>query len=109
MTATHPVGPGPEPRNALAPGAQPAAIAAALWPEDRERFLESYDRELGRARSTLDLTSLFATLEQWRGLAAMQSRPDQYRRDLRRAAELITGVPSPDDEPIEVTRAKAGA
>ena len=26
---------------------------------------------------------------------------------LRRTAELLTGSPSPDDEPFEVTRAKA--
>ncbi|GAA4929866.1 hypothetical protein EV188_101353 [Actinomycetospora succinea] len=109
MTATRPVDPGPEPPHPLAPGAQPAAIADALWSEDRRRFLESYDRELARARSTLDLTSLFTMLEQWRGLAAMQSRPEQYRRNLRKAAELITGEPSPEDEPIQVTRAKAGA
>ena len=101
--------PGPEPRDPLAPGAQPAAIAAALWSGDRKRFLKSFERELQRARSTLDLSALYATLEQWRGVAAMQSRPEEYRRDLRRAAELITGEPSPEDEPLEVTRAEARA
>lgn len=34
-------------------------------------------------------------------------RPDAYRRTMGRAAELA-GEPSPDDEPLEVTCAKAG-
>ncbi|GAA4891762.1 DUF6247 family protein [Actinomycetospora straminea] len=108
MSATQHADSGHDPRS-LAPGAQPAAIAAALLPADRDRFLASYERELRRARQSLDLTALDATLEQWRGVAAMQSRPEEYRRDLRRAAELITGEPSPEDEPLEVTRNKAGA
>jgi hypothetical protein len=109
VTATPATAPDPEARDALAPGAQPAAIASALLPDDRARFLASYERELSRAQSSLDLTALHDTVEQWRGRAAMQSRPEQYRQGLRRAAELITGQPSPDDEPLEVTRAKAGA
>jgi len=104
----HAQGGSPGQEHRLPPGAQPGAIAAALLPEDRARFLSSYERELREARSSLDLTALHAVLEQWRGVAAMQARPEEYRRDMRRAAELITGEPSPEDEPLEVTRRKAG-
>ena len=91
----------------LLPGASPAAIRDGLLPSDRGRFDEAYEAALLESRRSLDLTDLFRTLERWRRLAVMQSRPDEYRRAVRRTAELLTGSPSPDDEPFEVTRAKA--
>jgi hypothetical protein len=38
----------------------------------------------------------------------LQTDPEAYRRTVRLAAELATGQPSPDDEPVEVSAAKAG-
>jgi len=92
----------------LLPGASPAAIRAALLPADRARFDAAYGEALAQARETLDLTELFKRLEHWRRLALLQSNPEDYRRVVRRAAEAVTGQPVPEDEPLEVTRTRAG-
>lgn len=97
-----------ERRHPLAKGASPEAIAAALLPEDRVEFLTEYTTALNAARESLDLTSLFQMLEHWRRVAALQADPQVFRRVARRAAELLTGQPSPEDEPLAVTRQKAG-
>lgn len=95
-------------RHPLAKGASPEAIAAALLPEDRAEFLTEYATALSVARESLDLTSLFQMLEHWRRVAALQADPQVFRRVARRAAQLLTGQPSPEDEPLAVTRQKAG-
>jgi hypothetical protein len=92
----------------LGPGASPGHIRTALLPGDRVRFDVAYERALVRARESLDLTELFRTLEQWRRTALVQRDPEEFRRVVRRAAELLTGAASPVDEPLAVTRAKAG-
>ena len=91
----------------LAAGASPAAIHEGLFPEDREAFLAAYDAALERARSTLHLDPVHDVLEEWRRRAVLQSDPETFRRSVRRAAELVTGQPVPDDEPFEVTREHA--
>lgn len=93
----------------LRPGASPGAIRAALLTdEDRARFDTDYEQALTAARQSLDLAELFETLEQWRRIAILQSDPENFRRVARRTAELLIGRPVPDDEPLTVTRAKAG-
>jgi hypothetical protein len=92
----------------LLPGAAPRDIRANLLPEDRDRFDAEYAQALADARDSLDLTGLFKTLEHWRRLAVLQRDPADFRRVVRRAAELLTGDSIPDDEPLSVTRAKAG-
>jgi hypothetical protein len=92
----------------LGKGASPQVIRSALLPEDRAAFDAAYDQALTKARSSRDLTGLFTTLERWRGVAALHSDPERFARVARRAAEKLTGQPSPDDEPLAVTRAKAG-
>jgi hypothetical protein len=92
----------------LLPGASPAAIRAGLLPADRERFDAAYAEALAQARESLDLTELFRCLEHWRGVALLQSYPADYWQVVRRVAEALTGRPAPDDEPLEVTRARAG-
>ena len=92
----------------LRPGAAPRDIRQNLLPEDREQFDAAYGPALADARKSLDLTVLFKILEQWRRLAVLQSDPAGYRHAVRRAAELLTGEPVPEDEPLSVTRAKAG-
>ena len=77
--------------------------------QDRAGFLAEYDRLVEQARVDLDLTALLDMLEHWRGIAALQADPQRFARNIRRAAEIITGEPVPDDEPLEVTRTKAGA
>lgn len=109
MTAPERGGDPDESRQPLAPGASPRAIAASLLDRDRAEFLAEYDRLVERARVDLDLTELLDMLEHWRGIAALQAAPRRFARNIRRAAEIITGEAIPDDEPLEVTRAKASA
>lgn len=92
----------------LLPGAAPAAIREALLPDDREEFDSAYERALSTARERLDFGELFRVLEHWRRLALLQRDRDGFRAVVRRAAELLTGEPVPEDEPLEVTRARAG-
>jgi hypothetical protein len=92
----------------LRKGASPQAIRSALLPDDRAAFDTAYDDALAEARSSRDLSALFTMLERWRGVAALHSDPERFARVARRAAEKLTGQPSPDDEPLAVTRAKAG-
>lgn len=108
VTASYSVDDGPTGRHPLAKGASPEAIAAALLPEDQAAFLTEYEQALMKARETLDLTALFTMLEHWRRVAALQADPAVFRRVARRAAHLLTGEPSPEDEPLEETRRKAG-
>jgi hypothetical protein len=79
-----------------------------LLPDDRERFDQAYERALGQAQASLDLTELFKTLEHWRRIAVIQRDPRDFLRVVRRAAELLTGEAVSADEPLAVTRAKAG-
>lgn len=108
VTATYAAGEQPPGRHPLAPGASPGHIRAALLPEDRGAFDAAYTAALDKARESLDLAALFETLEQWRRIAALQADRENFRRVARRAAELRTGEPVPADEPLSVTRTKAG-
>ncbi|MBF6327595.1 DUF6247 family protein [Nocardia transvalensis] len=108
MTATWAYDDQPSSGHPLRPGASPQDIRSALLPEDRAQFDLAYTRALSCARDSLDLTELFRTLEHWRRVALLQSDREQYRRVVRRAAELLTGEQAPADEPLDATRTKAG-
>ncbi|HEY1974852.1 MAG TPA: DUF6247 family protein [Pseudonocardia sp.] len=109
MSATYSVDePATGGRHPLAKGASPDAIRSALLPGDQAAFDVAYGKALDDARESLDLTGLFRMLERWRGRAALRHDPQTFRRVARRAAEKLTGQPSPEDEPLAVTRAKAG-
>ncbi|HEX9337556.1 MAG TPA: DUF6247 family protein [Pseudonocardiaceae bacterium] len=108
MTATYAYDEQPSSGHPLRPGASPHDIRAALLPDDRTKFDAAYERALAQARASLDLTELFRTLEHWRRTALIQSDPQDFRRVVRRVAESLTGEAVPDDEPLAVTRAKAG-
>jgi hypothetical protein len=108
VSATYAYDDQPTSGHPLRPGASPAAIRARLLPADRERFDVAYEAALTESRRSLELAELFKTLERWRRVALLQSQPDDFRHAVRRAAELRTGRPIPEDEPLEVTRAKAG-
>ncbi|RZT85930.1 hypothetical protein EV383_2817 [Pseudonocardia sediminis] len=107
MGATYSVGDSSTGGGSLRRGASPQAIRSALLAEDRRRFDLAYESALTEAKVSLDLTALFEMLETWRGLALLQQDPSRFHAVARRAAELLTGEPSPDDEPLSVTRAKA--
>lgn len=96
MTATYSVDDEPAGGHPLRRGASPAAIHAALLPEDRADFDADYERALGRARETRDLTELFTVLERWRRLAVLQSEPEVFRRVAQRAGEVRA---EPDTDP----------
>jgi hypothetical protein len=106
MTASSPHRSGPE--HPLSAGAAPATVRRWLAPEDAQRFLDEYQLAIDDARSSLDLTTVHEVTERWRRIAILQTDAEGYRRTVRRAAELATGHPSPDDEPLEVTKRKAG-
>ena len=97
----------PEP-HPLALGATPAVIRQWLFPDDAARFVAAYEAALDDARASLDLAGVHEVVERWRGIAILQTDPAAYRRTMRRAAEITTGEPSPDDEPLDVTTSKAG-
>jgi hypothetical protein len=62
-------------------GTSPAAIRAALLPEDVPRFDRDYRRALDIAREALSLTDLVETLESWRRIAwSTQADPVAHRR-----------------------------
>lgn len=104
MTATDNLHDGPEPDlQALAPGAEAEVIRGHLLPEDRARF----DAALARARANRDEDQVWTCVERWRGIAVLQADRQKFRRLARQIAERTTGTPSPEDEPLEVTRAKA--
>ena len=108
MTALGEVGHDRTPaRHPLAPGASPEVIREHLLSEDRKVF----DLELSNAQRS-DLAAapgaLSEVLEEWRCVAIVQQDRARFVRTARRAAEHRTGEPSADDEPLAVTRAKAG-
>ncbi len=107
VPATYTAGEQPQ-QHPLAPGASPGHIRGALLPEDRGAFDTAYTEARDEARETLELTALCETLERWRRIAVLQANRDNFRRVARRVAELRTGEPVPEDEPLPVTRAKAG-
>ena len=76
--------------------------------EDRAEFDSAYQHALAHARESLDLAELFKTLEQWRRLALLQRDPTRFGAGVRRAAEGLTGDPTPDHEPLAETRRRAG-
>jgi len=92
----------------LVRGASPAVIRQWLLPRDAERFVAEYEAALDDARSSLELGGVHDVVERWRRIAVLQTDPEGFRRTVRRAAELATGELSPEDEPLDVTCAKAG-
>ena len=91
----------------LARGASPAVVRRWLLPRDGQRFVTEYEAALDEARQSLDLGTVLEVVERWRQIAVLQTDPGAYRRTMRLAAELATGEASPEDEPLDVTSAKA--
>ncbi len=88
------------------PGATPREIHAALHPEYREDFERDYQAALAEAGRTLDLAGVHDTVEHWRRRSWITRDRQEHLRVVRRAAELLTGVEPPADEPVIITEAR---
>lgn len=97
-----------DPSEPLLVGASPRDVSRSLLPEDRARFAEEYESALDQARRSYELGGVHEVVERWRQVAVLQSDPVGFRRAVRTVAEIATGEPSPEGEPFEVTRLKAG-
>jgi len=88
----------------------PAAIRAALLPEQVGEFDAAFDAALTTARQTLQLDQLRHTLQVWRRVALLtEEDPDQYRRMLASATEVArTGRPRPGSVSWMELRAELG-
>jgi hypothetical protein len=92
----------------LLAGVSPKIIASHLFPEDRDRFRIEYEAALDEARRTYELAPVQDVVEHWRRLAVLQLDPAAFKRSVRSIAEAVTGEPTPDGEPFEITRQKTG-
>lgn len=108
MTAAEHLEPDPGTGHSLLIGVSPRTIDDALFQEDRLKFRIAYEAALDEARRHYDLGPVHEVVEHWRQIAVLQSDPEAFRDSVRSVAEMVTGTPSPDGEPFEVTRAKAG-
>lgn len=88
------------------PGATPRAIRDALHPEHRDAFDRDYQAALTEAAESLELGDVLDIVEHWRTRAWVTRDPDEHRRVVRRAAELLTGAEPPEDEPVAVTESR---
>lgn len=105
---TYAVNDQPDGGHPLRPGASPQAIRAGLIEDDRTLFDAAFAGALQDAKESLDLNGLFETLEHWRCVAVLQRDRSEYRKVVRRTAHLRTGEESAEDEPLAVTRVRAG-
>jgi hypothetical protein len=85
-------------------------VRAALIPEERAEFDEQWRAVMVRATETLDLTEVFATLDEWRRVARLTAvaGAEAHRAMYRRAAARLTGQTVPVDEPLPQTKARLG-
>lgn len=88
------------------PGATPREIREALHPEHRDAFDRDYQAALDEAAESLELGDVLDVVEHSRMRAWVTRDPDEHRRVVRRAAELLTGEEPPEDEPVAVTESR---
>lgn len=88
----------------------PAAIRAALLPEQVEEFDAAFDAALTVARQTLRLDQLRHVLRMWRRQALLtEGDPEGHRQMLITAAEIArSGQPRPGSVPWKVVKAELG-
>lgn len=77
------------------PASTPAAIRAALLPEEVADFDRDYKQALKIAGETLSLDEVHKTLEHWHRIACMtHADPEAHRQMLQRAEQTLrTGEP----------------
>jgi hypothetical protein len=97
-------------REAVARFGSPAAIRAALLPEQVGEFDVAFDAALTAARETLRLDQLRDVLQVWRRVALLTEQdPERYRQMLVSAAEVArTRRPRPGSVPWAELRAELG-
>jgi hypothetical protein len=78
------------------PGNDPAAIRAALPPEDREHFDHFYRAALDEAKESFSLEPLTRLLRLWRGHALMAAQPG-YAEAVEQAKGPLKGGMFLDD------------
>lgn len=88
------------------PGAAPREIRDALHPQFRDAFDRDYATAIREAAESFELEGLLAVVENWRVRAWVTRDPDEHRKMVRRAAELLTGEAPPEDEPVAVTESR---
>ena len=91
----------------LRPGATPAAIRAALLPDDAAAFDVAYRAWLAQARESLELAEC-SGLGTMMTLGLLQRDPARFGSVVRRAAERVSGEPVPEDEPLDRTHRRVG-
>lgn len=102
MTAADVVSPdGASRGHPLGPGADLDVIREHLLPVEREQF----DLEVRTAEEAGDTWEI---VERWRTVAVIQADRAGFAAMVRRTAERLTGELTPEDEPLEVTRRRAG-
>ncbi|HEY0806655.1 MAG TPA: DUF6247 family protein, partial [Pseudonocardiaceae bacterium] len=74
-------------------------------PEFRAQFDQDYRTALEEAGRTLDLSGVHDTVEHWRMRSWITRDPQEHRRVVRRAAELLGQTP-PADEPVAITESR---
>ena len=74
------------------PECTPAAVAEALRPELRERFLDEYRAALDEAKATLDLSKVNEVVEEWWRTAWVERDP-QFWQAMRWAEGTERGEP----------------
>jgi hypothetical protein len=88
------------------PGATPREVRAALHPEYREAFDREYQAALDEAGRSLDLAGVHDVVEHWRIRSWITHDRRRHRQLVRRAAQLLTGVEPPEDEPVAITESR---
>ncbi|MDL5159208.1 DUF6247 family protein [Actinomycetospora termitidis] len=89
-------------------GASPAQVRDRLPEPERSRFVAEYESALEDARTSLDLTALLDLIEHYRVVVMVWRDPVGFRSGVRQWAEIVTGEATPEDEPFELTRHRAG-
>lgn len=85
-------------------------MRAALIPEEAEEFDAQWREVMAAATESLDLTEVFATLEEWRRIARLTVArgAEEHRAMYRRAAGRLTGRVIAADMPIAEVKALLG-
>lgn len=83
--------PVPWPVSGRQPARTPAAIRAALLPEDIGVFDTQFRAAMREASETFDLTVVHECLDRWWGIAWSSQNPERHRAAMDAARRLVAG------------------